>query len=128
MSCRAALTVVFGGVKFADHAITRECSYMATEHPDYALLGGRVAVSMLHNKTKEKFSEVFTRPTRPLQPAHISTSSLLPCLNLAAPAPYRSSTTSTLTSTRAQVAALVSLGATSPASNNPAESMTKKRF
>jgi hypothetical protein len=37
---------------------------MATDHPDYAVLGGRVAVSMLHNKTKEKFSDV--RATFPL--------------------------------------------------------------
>jgi hypothetical protein len=36
---------------------------MATDHPDYAILGGRVAVSMLHNKTKEKFSEVMPSPS-----------------------------------------------------------------
>jgi hypothetical protein len=38
---------------------------MATDHPDYAILGGRVAVSMLHNKTKEKFSEVRPPPAPP---------------------------------------------------------------
>ncbi|XP_055925264.1 ribonucleoside-diphosphate reductase large subunit-like isoform X2 [Argiope bruennichi] len=34
------------------------CATMTTFHPDYAILAGRIAISKLHNETKESFSSV----------------------------------------------------------------------
>jgi ribonucleotide reductase alpha subunit len=33
---------------------------MTVLHPDYSILGGRIAVSMLHKQTKKRFSSVVT--------------------------------------------------------------------
>ena len=41
-----------------DELAAEECATMTTEHPDYAILAARIAVSNLHKRTKKNFSEV----------------------------------------------------------------------
>ena len=43
-----------------DELAAEECATMTTEHPDYAILAARIAVSNLHKRTKKNFSEVVT--------------------------------------------------------------------
>ena len=43
-----------------DELAAEECAIMTTEHPDYAILAARIAVSNLHKCTKKNFSEVVT--------------------------------------------------------------------
>ena len=40
-----------------DELAAQTAAYMATEHPDYALLAARISVSNLHKKTLDSFSE-----------------------------------------------------------------------
>ena len=48
------------GVKTSDLDIlaAETAAYLTTQHPDYAILAARIAVSNLHKETKKKFSEV----------------------------------------------------------------------
>ena len=43
-----------------DNLAAEICATKTVEHPDYATLASRIAVSNLHKSTKERFSEVVT--------------------------------------------------------------------
>eukprot|EP01059_Diplonema_ambulator_P011799 TRINITY_DN2183_c0_g1_i1.p1 TRINITY_DN2183_c0_g1~~TRINITY_DN2183_c0_g1_i1.p1 ORF type:complete len:805 (+),score=328.40 TRINITY_DN2183_c0_g1_i1:41-2416(+) len=42
-----------------DELLSQSAAYLACRHPDYSLLGGRLAVSALHKVTKSSFRETF---------------------------------------------------------------------
>eukprot|EP01012_Entosiphon_sulcatum_P068317 TRINITY_DN9844_c0_g1_i1.p1 TRINITY_DN9844_c0_g1~~TRINITY_DN9844_c0_g1_i1.p1 ORF type:complete len:800 (+),score=142.02 TRINITY_DN9844_c0_g1_i1:1806-4205(+) len=46
--------------KKLDELAAEQACYMATQHPDYSLLGGRIAVTALHKQTKASFSAVIS--------------------------------------------------------------------
>ena len=43
-----------------DNLAAETAAYLTTQHPDYAILAARIAVSNLHKETKKRFSEVMT--------------------------------------------------------------------
>jgi len=51
---------VYPGVKTSelDTLAAETAAYLTTQHPDYAVLAARIAVSNLHKETKKRFSEV----------------------------------------------------------------------
>jgi len=51
---------VFNGVKTTqlDNLAAETAAYLTTQHPDYAILAARIAVSNLHKETKKSFSSV----------------------------------------------------------------------
>jgi hypothetical protein len=51
---------MYQGVKTSDLDIlaAETAAYLTTQHPDYAILAARIAVSNLHKETKKRFSEV----------------------------------------------------------------------
>jgi len=54
---------LYAGVKTQelDELAAQTAAYMATEHPDYAILAARIAVSNLHLSTLKSFSETMVR-------------------------------------------------------------------
>ena len=51
---------IYQGVKTSelDTLAAETAAYLTTQHPDYALLAARIAVSNLHKETKKQFSSV----------------------------------------------------------------------
>ena len=67
MFLQIAITVkvingLYSGVTTAelDSLAAEVSASMTTQHPDYAILAARIAVSNLHKETKESFSDVMT--------------------------------------------------------------------
>lgn len=54
---------VFAGVttEQLDSLAAETCAYASTKHPDYSILAARLAVSNLHKKTCDKFSETMEK-------------------------------------------------------------------
>ena len=43
-----------------DELAAQTCAYMTIVHPDYSVLAARIAVSNLHNQTKDSFADVIS--------------------------------------------------------------------
>lgn len=54
------ITGLYSGVTVdeLDNLSAEICATMTTDHTDYSLLAGKIAVSTLHKKTKDKFSGI----------------------------------------------------------------------